>query len=77
MDDLADVPEAGGLPGHGLTLLLVLIAQGSGVAAAVQALDIQAPAVFLLDEACAVAEGAVKQLQIFKCHIVGSPLCGF
>ena len=59
-DDLAHVPRAGEIPRHGLALLFVMEGKLHRVAAAVQTLHIQAPAVFLLNHTGAVAQGAVK-----------------
>ena len=66
VDDFANVPKAGSLPGRNMALSFITVGQLRRVATAVQTLDIQAPAVFFLDQAGAVAEGAIKQFHIFK-----------
>ena len=65
-DDLANIPGAGGMEGSGFPLSLIGIAKLGRTAAAIQAFHIQAPAVFLLHQAGAAADGAVEQFDIVK-----------
>ena len=57
--DLADVPEMGGLAGGFLTFLRRTVLEGRRLGAAVHAHHIPAPAVLLLEQSRAAAEGTI------------------
>ena len=64
MDHFAHVPEAGHLLGGGQALFRGGEGQLGGPAAAVQTGHIQTPALFFLDQAGAMAQRAVLQVDI-------------
>ena len=66
VNDLAHIPGTGCLTGGGFPLLFIVITQFCGVAAAIQALHIHAPAIFLLHQTGTTANRAVLQLNRMK-----------
>jgi hypothetical protein len=65
-DNLAHVTESSHIVGSFQTLFLVLVGQLGGVAATIQALHIQAPAVFFLNESGTVTLRTLLQADLFN-----------
>ena len=69
---LAQIPQINSAENGGLPVLRALVGLVGGLAAAVKAGDVHGPALFLLEDTDAAANGAVLQIYLL-CYICESP----